>query len=83
MLDPVLLPFLRCPETRQTLTLHRLEEIASLAAPVASGAAVSRGGKIVTPAPETLLLREDGRVAYPVRGGIPLLLVEEGIETLG
>jgi len=28
---------------------------------------------------ESALLREDGRVAYPIRDGIPLLLVEEQI----
>jgi uncharacterized protein YbaR (Trm112 family) len=28
---------------------------------------------------EAALLREDGRAAYPIRDGIPLLLVEEQI----
>lgn len=28
---------------------------------------------------EAALVREDGRVAYPVRDGIPILLAEEGL----
>lgn len=28
---------------------------------------------------EAALLREDGRVAYPIRDGIPLLVVEEQV----
>lgn len=30
-----------------------------------------------TPPLESALLREDGRVAYPIRDGIPLLIVDE------
>ena len=29
---------------------------------------------------DSALLREDGRVAYPIRDGIPLLLVEEQLK---
>ena len=31
------------------------------------------------PLPDAALVREDGRVAYPVRDGIPVLIAEEGI----
>lgn len=33
----------------------------------------------MNPAPAAALIREDGRVAYPVREGIPVLIVEEAI----
>ncbi len=75
MLDPVLLPLLRCPETGQPLSPLPPEEAARLAA---SGG-LNRGGKPVPTDTDTFLVREDGTVAYPVRGGIPLLLVEEGV----
>ncbi|SDT96609.1 hypothetical protein SAMN05444156_1123 [Verrucomicrobium sp. GAS474] len=78
MLDPILLPLLRCPETRQTLTLCAGSE-SPLAPAIAAGGVVNRGGKVVNALPEAFLVREDGTVAYPVRGGIPLLLVEEGV----
>jgi len=63
MIDAALLPLLRCPATGQPLT------------PVA---AVEFKGRKADGA-EAYLVRQDGGVAYPVRRGIPLLLVEEGI----
>ena len=75
MLDPVLLPLLRCPETEQPLSPLSPEEAARLA----SSGALNRGGKPVPTDADAFLVREDGAVAYPVRGGIPLMLVEEGV----
>lgn len=64
-MDQALLDILCCPATRQPL---RPADEASLAA-------AARLGRPLREA----LLREDGMVLYPVRNGIPLLLVEEGI----
>jgi len=33
----------------------------------------------MNPAPAAALIREDGRVAYPVREGIPVLVADEAI----
>ena len=33
----------------------------------------------LTPAPDAALVREDGRIAYPIRDRIPLLVIEEQI----
>ena len=33
----------------------------------------------MTPSPAAALIREDGRVAYPVREGIPVLITDEAI----
>lgn len=34
---------------------------------------------VMNPTPAAALIREDGRVAYPVRGGIPVLITDEAI----
>ena len=41
------------------------------------------GGQTVTEAIESGLVREDGTILYPVREGIPVLLVEEGLPLEG
>ena len=40
----------------------------------------NRGGNRVDNAPSEGLLREDGRVLYPVEDDIPVMLIEESIE---
>ena len=37
------------------------------------------GGEKVSEPMEAALVRQDGEIAYPVREGIPQMLVEEGI----
>ncbi len=64
-ISPELLALLRCPETMQELSLAPAELLERLA----------REGKRI----EAGLLRQDGRKVYPIRNGIPVLLVEEGI----
>jgi uncharacterized protein YbaR (Trm112 family) len=39
----------------------------------------NRAGKTVSGPADGALLRADGRAAYVVRGGIPVLLVEEAV----
>lgn len=34
----------------------------------------------LTPPPEAALVREDGRVAYPIRDRIPLLVIDEQLK---
>lgn len=61
-----LLPILRCPETRQTLAVAS----AGLLARVNEGR------------PEPIaagLVRADGKVLYPIRENLAVLLVEEAI----
>ncbi len=68
MIDADLLELLRCPTTLQPLLAATAEQLARLNAD-------GRGGKPL----EDALVREDGRAAYPVRGGIPVLLADECI----
>lgn len=79
-IDPELLEILVCPETRQPLTVAGAELLERLNAAIADGSAVTRGGEVV-PEPVTEgLLREDGRVLYPIRQDIPIMLIDESIE---
>ena len=65
-MDQALLAILCCPASRQGLREATAEELARAA--TAAGAALEAG-----------LIREDGRVLYPIRNGIPVLIVDQGI----
>ncbi|MCB1235307.1 MAG: hypothetical protein KDM91_09570 [Verrucomicrobiae bacterium] len=67
--EPELLAILRCPETGQPLSLAdpaRFEALRGLF-PADPG----EGGEI-----QGALIREDGRRAYPIRNGFPILLID-------
>lgn len=64
-LDPDLLEILCCPITRQPLHLASPEELA-------------RANSGLEDPLEEGLVREDGKLLYPIRAGIPLLIPEEG-----
>jgi uncharacterized protein YbaR (Trm112 family) len=74
-----LLPFLVCPDTRQALHVAGREVVSALNARLAAGQVKNQAGQPVAAPLEGGLLRADGRVLYPIRNGIPVLLVEEGI----
>jgi len=44
------------------------------------GSLKSRGGEAVREKIEGGLIRQDGRILYPIRDDIPVMLIEEGIE---
>lgn len=75
-----LMDMLVCPE-RKDLRLRWVEGdgLAALNRRIAGGGARNRKGEAVVGPIREGLLREDGLVLYPVREGIPVLLVEEGI----
>ncbi len=76
-----LLDILRCPETGQTLRAAPAELVQALESrrTAAVGGLRDRGGKPVPGPLAEGLVREDGLVFYLVRGGIPILLVEDSI----
>lgn len=82
MVDPELLSLLCCPETHQELRLAGAELLEQLNLKIGAGSLQNRGGSAISEKLTGGLLREDGKVLYPVRNGIPVMLVEEGI-TLG
>jgi uncharacterized protein YbaR (Trm112 family) len=78
-MDDRLLEILCCPETRQPLRRAPAEVVAALNDRIRAGAVRNRAGQPVTEPCEAGLLRADGRALYPVRGGLPILLVAEAI----
>ena len=78
--NPELLEILVCPETRQPVSLASEELLASLNKQIAAGELRNRGGQAVSQPLQEGLLREDGRILYPVDDSIPVMLIEESIE---
>ena len=79
-LDPELLAILVCPESRQPLAPAGAEVLDRLNAAAESGRAFTQAGDPVAHPVTEGLLREDGRIVYPVREGIPIMLIDESID---
>jgi uncharacterized protein YbaR (Trm112 family) len=79
MIDPQLLEILCCPETRQDVAVAPDALIADLNNRVAEGKLLNRAGAAVREPLDSGLLRADGKVLYPVREDIPVMLIDEAI----
>ena len=77
--DPQLVEILVCPETRRPVRVASADELARVNAGVRSGTLRTRGGAKVEKELSEALIREDGRVLFPVDDGIPSMLLEESI----
>lgn len=78
-LDKDLLAILACPETKEPVAVAEEGLVARLNAAVEAGTLVSRDGNKVERPLDTGLVRQDGKVVYAVRGGIPIMLIDESI----
>ena len=79
MIDKDLLSILACPDTHQPLALASADQVQRVNERIAAGEQKNVSGVEVSEAIEGGLLREDGRILYPIRQGIPVLLREEGL----
>ena len=79
MLDPELLALLVCPETHQDVALATPDEIAQINEAIQQGRVRSVAGASVEQPVDGALIRTDRTVAYPIRDGIPVMLVTEGL----
>jgi uncharacterized protein YbaR (Trm112 family) len=77
---PELLEILVCPETKQPIALASADVLARINAEIDAGRLRNRGGETVTTRISEGLVREDGRILYPVDDGIPVMLIDESIE---
>jgi uncharacterized protein YbaR (Trm112 family) len=83
MIDPELLQLLVCPETHTPLHLAEKELLDRLNQSIASGAIKDRSGERLQVPLEAGLVREDGKLLYPIVDGIPVMLTDRAIELEG
>jgi len=79
MVDSELLDILVCPETKQSVTAAGPEVLARLNQAIREGYLENQGGEKVIGTIDEGLVREDGKVLYPVREDIPVMLLDEAI----
>ncbi|HYT59070.1 MAG TPA: Trm112 family protein [Haliangiales bacterium] len=79
MLDPELLKIMCCPETHQPIALAEPLLIEELNRRIAAGQLKNHGGQPVMEKIDGGLVREDGKCLYPIRGNIPIMLIDEAI----
>ena len=79
MVNPELLDILVCPETKQPLKVAGPDLLDQVNQAVEGGRLKNQGGDRVKDRIEEGLLREDGKVLYPVKDDIPVMLLDEAI----
>ncbi len=74
-----LLTILCCPETKQEVSLLDNQTLNQLNAEIEKGELQNKAGHPVKEKLDGGLIRNDGKVVYPIRDQIPIMLIEEGI----
>ena len=77
--DTNLLDIVCCPATRQPMVSMSSATLAKLNGLVREQKIRDRDDALVTDELKAALVTDDGKLAYPVVNGIPVLLVERGI----
>ncbi|MGQ0810305.1 MAG: Trm112 family protein [Nitrospiraceae bacterium] len=78
-IDQDLLAILCCPDTKQEVRLADESLIERLNAAISKGNLKNKAQAAVTEKLDGGLIRSDGRILYPIREDIPVMLIEEGI----
>jgi len=79
MIDPDLLKIMCCPETRQPVALAEPSLVENLNQQITTGQLKNRAGQTVKEKIDGGLMREDRKFLYPIRGNIPIMLIDEAI----
>ena len=79
MVNPELLEILVCPETKQGLSMADADTLGRVNEAVEGKTLQNQGGDRVKDRIEEGLVREDGKVLYPVMDDIPVMLLDEAI----
>ena len=80
MIDPKLLPLIRCPISHQPLEFAAEDLIERINKKIADGQLRDRSDIRIQDAIEQGLVNQEGGYLYPVRGGIPTLVADSAIE---
>jgi len=75
-----LLDILVCPETKQKVHLASADTLKQINDRITKREIKTVGGSQVEQNIEGALVRGDGKIAYPIRTGIPVMLIEEGLK---
>lgn len=81
MMDARLLSILRCPETGGVLRSATSAELELINAAIRSSAIHNRSGEIVVEPLYDSLICDSAGLCYPVRDGLPIMLVGEAFDT--
>ncbi len=79
MISKDLLDILCCPETKQDVVLADEALIGRINARIATGTVKNRSGQPVREKIDAGLVRRDQRFIYPIRGDIPIMLMDEAL----
>ena len=79
-INPFLLEILVCPDTKLPVALADDNLVQQLNLRISEGNLQNVGGTLVKDKIDAALVRNDGKIAYPVRLDIPIMLVNEGID---
>jgi len=79
VIDEQLLALVRCPETQQPLSSASPEQLGRLEAARAKGTLRDRAGRMVLEPVVAGLVRADGALLFPIRDGIPVLLLDDAL----